>query len=93
MALSPSLDGYTIEIWDYLPCGKTVFHRTGQITIQMKGEAVQMVLFSAGVRTHTLIEFDCVCEHVCVWDCLCTRTRYHVTDYNIHSEGFVFSSV
>ncbi len=66
MALSPSLDGYSIEIWDNLPYAKTVFHRTGQMMIQMKGEAVQMVFFSAGVRTHTLIEFDCACEHVCV---------------------------
>lgn len=82
MALSPSLDGYTIEIWENLPYGKTVFHRTGQMMIQMKGEAVQMVFFSTGVRTHTLIEFDCVC----VWECLCTRSRYHVTDYNIQAQ-------
>lgn len=81
MALSPSLDGYTIKIRENLPYGKTVFHRTGQMMIQMKGRGG-----STGVRIHTLTEFVCVCEHVCVGE-FETMGCYLVTDYNIQTQA------
>lgn len=65
LALSPSLDGYTIEIWENLPYGKTVFHHAGQTIIQMKGEAVQMVFSSIGMNTH--VDWVCLCACVGVF--------------------------